>query len=227
MTIWKQAGEHPLKLTWDEPDVTTFLDQTALRAHLAIDGVALDPALDLWEQAAIDWAEDYMKRSIMAREHRWVLADFPRGYHRSSAHSMRAIQLPRGKTIRVNYIDYTLGGQQLRLFGPSASGSPTSEDFQEDLAGDGGGTIMPLRNRDWPSVDYDAVSPVVISFRAGWETAAAVPAAIKHAVMFAIDDMLENRGVQDLAPVAALAAQGKTLEFRESLLGYHRLIRVY
>jgi len=228
MTIWKQAGESPLKLTWDAPQTTSFLDQSVLRTHLAVDGSALDLAIELYEQAAIDWAEDYMHRSIMAREHRWVLADFPRGYHRSSAHSMRAITLPRGKTVRVNYIQYMLGGQYLTLFGPSASGSPPSDhQYQEDLHGDGGGTIMPLRNRDWPAVDYDAVSPVVISFRAGWETPAEVPAAIRHAVMFAIDDMLEVRGVKDLADLQGLAGQGKTLEFRESLLGNYRLIRIY
>lgn len=221
------SGTNPLKLTWDAPDKTTFLDQTTLRTHLAVDGTALDVAIELYEQAAINWAEDYMRRSIMAREHRWVLADFPRGHHRTSSHSMRSIVLPRGKTIRVNYIQYARGGQNLTLFGPSASGSPVSEDFQEDLTGDGGGTIMPLRNRDWPSVDYDSVNPVVISFRAGWEDASEVPAAIKHAVMFAIDDMLEVRGVKDLSDLQSLAAAGKTLEFRESLLGNYRVIRVY
>lgn len=222
------SGTNPLKLTWDNPETTSFLDQTVLKTHLAVDGSALDFAIEIYEQAAILWAEDYMRRSIMAREHRWVLSDFPRGHHRTSSHSMRSMQLPRGKTIRVNYIQYCRGGQYLNLFGPSASGSPPStSDFQEDLAGDGGGTIMPLRNRDWPSVDYDSVNPVVVSFRAGWETPSEVPAAIKHAVMFAIDDMLEVRGVKDIADLQQLAAVGKTVEFRESLLGYHRLIRIY
>lgn len=221
------SGLNPLKLTWDAPDTTSFLDQTVLRTHLAVDGSDLDFAIEVYEQAAIDWAEDYMKRSIMAREHRWVLSDFPRGHHRASSQSLRAIDLPRGKTIRVNYIQFSRGGQYFNLFGPSASGSPPSEDFQEDLTGDNGGTIMPLRNRDWPSVDYDSVNPVVVSFRAGWELASQVPASIKHAVMFAIDDMLEVRGVKDMADLQSLAAQGKTLEFRESLLGNNRLIRMY
>jgi hypothetical protein len=227
MTIANQPGEHPLKITWDQPDVTTFLDRETLRAHLATDGTALDLPIALYEQAAINWAENYMRRSIMAREHRWVLADFPRGYHRGDIRSMRAVNLPRGKTVRVNYIDYTLGGQALRFYGPSSGGSPPSTDFQEDLAGDMGGTIMPLRNRDWPAVDYDAINPVVISFRGGWETVEEVPASIKHAVMFAIDDMLEVRGVKDLTELQSLAAQGRTLEFRESLIGDYRIIRVY
>jgi hypothetical protein len=217
MTNWKQAGESPLRITWDPPDETTFLDEDILNTHLSVDTInGLDAAIELYEQAAINWAENYMRRSIMAREHRWVLADFPRGYHRSNAYSMRAITLPRGKTLAVNSVKYTLGGQEVTL-----------SSFQQDLAGDMGGTIMPLRNRDWPAVDYDAISPVVISFRAGWESSDDVPAAIKHAVMFAISDMLEVRGVKDLVDLQSLAGQGKTLEFRESLLGDYRIIRVY
>lgn len=227
MTSFKYLGPSPLGLSWGRPDVTTFLDQTALRVHLAIDGTALDPALTVYEQAAVTWAEDYMKRSIMAREHRWVLADFPRGYHRASAHSMRSLQLPRGQTIRVNNIEYTQNGAVRYMYGPSSSGSPPSEDFQEDLHSESGGTIMPLRSRDWPTVDYDAIAPVVVNFRAGWETAEEVPTPIVHAVMFAIDDMLEVRGTADLAQLASIAANGKTALFRESLIGYYRLIRIY
>jgi hypothetical protein len=218
-------GPNPLTLSWSRPDVTTFLDQTTLRAHLAIDGSALDALLVVYEQAAIDWAEDYMKRSIMAREHLWVLSDFPRLHYRS--YGRAPMQLPRGKTIRINSIDYFNAGVERHLYGPSTSGSPPSEDYQENLSSESGGFIMPARGRDWPSVDCDVISPVTVNFRAGWETADEVPAAIKHAVMFAIDDMLESRGTQDLAALGAIAANGKTSQFRESLLGYYRLIKVY
>lgn len=225
--MYHYNGIHPISLSMERPDVTTFLDQTTLRAHLAVDGSALDSTISLYEKAAVDWAENYMHRSIMARGHRWVLRDFPRGYHRDYSHGMRGIHLPRGKTIRVSSVDYSFNGAILQLFGPSASGSPPSEDFQEDLHSDSGGLLMPLRNRDWPSVDFDAVAPVVFNFRAGWETAEEVPPEIVHAVMFAIDDMLEVRGTADLQILQSIAANGRTLAVREALLGYHRLIRVY
>ena len=217
---------HPLSLVCQPPDVTTFLDQTALRAHLAIDGTALDPIVELYEKAAIAWAEDYMHRSIMAREHRWVLKDFPRGRGRFNNLHGEFI-LPRGKTIRVNSIEYVDGGGTHTLYGPSSSGSPPSEDFQEDLNDESGGRISPLRNRSWPNVDYDSIAPVVINFRAGWETAAEVPVSIHHALMFAIDDMLETRGTQDLVTLQSIAASGRTLDVRESLIGCYRILRIY
>lgn len=227
MTIASQPGENPLRLTWDPPDELTFLEDDLIQTHLSLDEVnGLGSMVELYEQAAINWAENYMRRSIMAREHRWVLADFPRGYHRASVHSLRAIQLPRGKTVRVNSIQYSRGGSTITLTGPSTS--PTAgSSYQEDLHGDMGGVILPLRNRDWPSVDYDVVNPVVINFRAGWEEPDDVPAAIKHAVLVAMSEMLEHRGLQDLASLQTVAAQGKTLEFRESLIGDYRIIRVY
>ena len=138
--------------------------------------------------AAIAWAEGEMKRSILARTHYWQLDEFPSSYN-------QAIYLPRGKTQSVKSIVYSSGGVLTTLRGPS-SGSPIGIDYQENLAGDSGGVLMPPRGSWWPWTDYDVPVPVTITFVAGW-TPQTVPADIKLALMTYIADALEMPGAAD------------------------------
>lgn len=226
--INRNLGMNPISLSVDAPSSPLFTAADEdLKKHLALDGDALDSLVfNAYVPAAVAWAEDYMHRTIMARSHRWVLRDFPRQwYHMNNG---QEIVLPRGKTIAVHDIEYSVGGSIRALYGPTSGGSPSEEvGFQEDLNSDSGGVLLPLRGRCWPSVDCDVPAPVVINFRAGYESPEDVPAVIRHAVMFAIDDMLEVRGITDLAVLQNIAATGSTFDARTALLAPYRLIRIY
>lgn len=192
------------------------VDMDALKIHLAVDGVDLDPVITIYLGAAIEWAEDYMKRSIMARDHRFTLRDFPR---RNWCRRSLEIKLPRGRTSRVDSVIYeSSSGTSVELHGPSG-GSP-GVDFQENLASDSGGIIAPLRGKCWPVVDCDSLAPVVINFRAGWETTAEVPQKIVHAIMLCCADLLEIRSTTDFISnsLVQVLSASKTAELRESLI---------
>lgn len=194
-----------------EPDPPISLDLA--RQHCAADeGNELDDLLELYIQAAVSWAEGAMHRAILARTHRWILRGFPRTVDQT-------IRLPRGRTQAIESIAYTSNGVVSTLTGPTSSTPGTG--YQEDLRGDSGGRLMPLRGETWPSVDCDVVSPVVITFTAGWTVADDVPADIKHAMLFAVSDALELRGTADLVTA------GRNFETRELLISGWRLPRMY
>lgn len=207
---------YPLSISGGARNTTSPLDFDLLKTHLGITNEDLDDLVTLWESVAVEWAEDYMQRAIMSRQFRFVIKDFPR--------CGSAIRLPMGKTISVDSLQYSDGGNTYTIYGPS-SGSPGSDGFQEDLNDDSGGLIMPNRNATWPSVDSDVPAPVVINFTSGWATVASVPVRIKHALMFTVADLLELRSNTDL--MAAVANNGAWLTTRQNLLADHRILRVY
>jgi uncharacterized phiE125 gp8 family phage protein len=176
-----------------------------------------DKLLQVYIGAAVSWAEGATHRTIFQRSHRWVLRDFPDCRYSD-------IRLPRGKASSVSGITYVAGGQTVTLRGPSA-GSPASADYQEDLTSDSGGVLMPPQGGTWPSVDYDAVAPVVVTFTAGWPPAA-VPSELQHAILFAVEDMYDMRGQNDFDPSMVTAA-GPKFSARESLISSYRLTRWY
>lgn len=203
----------PVRLEVAELDSSPLpIDLDLVKEHLAVDGDDSDALILQLTLAAIRWAEGTMRRTIYAREHTWVLRDFPRdGYGE--------IRLPRGKTQSVASIAYSSGGQTFTLTGPS-SGSPGGDDYQEDLRGGNGGVLMPPRSQSWPSTDLDVPAPVVITFTAGY-LAAEVPADIVHGLLFAISDAFELRGTGDFTVF------GRNFETREILLSPYRLKRWY
>jgi uncharacterized phiE125 gp8 family phage protein len=188
------------------------VDLDLLKSHCAIDGTEFDALLTTYLFGAVAWAENAMHRTIFARTHRWVLRSFP-------LDGSQEIRLPRGKTQSIESIQYSVNGSTVTLTGPS-SGSPAGTGYQEDLSGDDGGVLMPVRGSSWPSADEDAVAPVVVNFTAGW-SAAEVPSDILHALLFAVSDAYEMRGEADVASV------GRNLTVREILISAYRLHRWY
>ena len=188
------------------------LSLTLVKQHVAEDSTDNDELLELYTIAAIEWAEGSMHRTIYSRSHTWVLKDFPRGADQS-------IRLPRGKTQSVESVAYVNGGTTTTLTGPS-SGSPAGTGFQEDLRGNDGGVILPNRGSVWPSVDDDAVAPVVITFTAGW-LSSEIPSDIMHGLLFSVSDAFELRGTGDFTVF------GRNFETREILISPYRLKRWY
>lgn len=191
----------------DEPEDLP-LDLETLKTDLRISSDSLDDVImQQYIPDAVEWAEGVMRRSIIARPHRWIVSEFPCG-------DDPTIYLPRGKIQSVTSIVYSYNGATTTLRGPS-SGSPVGTDYQEDLRGHQG-RIMPNRGESWPSVDDDVPAPVVITFNAGWP-AASVPADIKRALTASIFGAMELDGLLTIK-------SGFDAEFREKLLSGWRIL---
>lgn len=190
----------------DAPDDLP-LDLETLKTDLRISSDELDDVIvSQYVPDAVEWAEGVMRRSIVARAHRWILAEFP-------CDADQTIYLPRGKVQSVTSIAYSNGGAITTLRGAS-SGSPVGSDYQEDLRGPVG-RLLPNRGASWPSVDIDVPSPIVITFTAGWP-ATSVPPDLKRALTASVSDAMEAKGLikgGDFDP-----------DFREKLLSAWRIL---
>lgn len=191
-----------------------FIDEDYIKAHLHIDFGDDDEYLQFAVRAGIEWAENATQRTIARRGHTLVLKCFPESCYQS-------IWLPRGRTVSIERIAYSLNGVELELTGPSSS--PPGDDYQEDLRGDSGALIMPARGGVWPSHDYDVPAPVVIEFTAGW-SASELPPALLQAVLLAVSDCYDLRGSADYA-AANLVDRGASLLVRQALISPYLLSR--
>lgn len=210
----------PLRLDIDplpEGSPEWLIDEALTKKHCRVDFADENTGLIVYQRAAIRWAENATHRTIIRREHRWVLKEFPVGKD-------QCIRLPRGKTVSVDSIQYYNNGTAYDLTGPS-SGSPAGTDYQEDLRGDDGGVLLPPRGGSWPSVDADVPAPVTITFTAGWP-AGEIPEELLSAILFATADGWDIRNSADVS-AASLAEQGKWLAVRRSLVSGWALHRWY
>jgi len=198
----------PIALEVEESS-SLILDQDLLKAHCAVDGDSLDDLLAAYEAAAIAWAEGEMHRTLLARSHSFTVTDFPR-------FGRQEVLLPNGLCQAITGVQYSSNGN-----------IETLSDYRSELGSENGGRLYPPRGTSWPSVDLDAPAPVVFNYTAGWETAAAIPANIKHALMFAVEDMLDVRGVTDLAALMAIAASGRTFDTRSALISRYVINIIY
>lgn len=70
----------------------------------------------------------------------------------------------------------------------------TSTYYQTDLSTlDAPARIKPAANQVWPSTYEDKYGAVVITFQAGYTTAASVPATIKHEICMLVAEWFKNR----------------------------------
>lgn len=205
----------PLRLDIDKLSIDGSpwaIDEALVKTHCRIDFDDDDANLQAYVESAVLWAENFTHRTIIRREHRWTLAEFPYD-------GRLAIRLPRGKCSAVSGIVYSLNGAATTLRGPTSS--PVGTDWQEDLTADAGGVLMPPRGASWPSADIDVPAPVVFDFTAGYD-AAEIPADLLNAVLMACADAWDIRGSGDSIDMA-----GKRLQSRESLASSYMLPRIY
>jgi uncharacterized phiE125 gp8 family phage protein len=187
----------------DIPLDLALLKQDLRIAHDDLDEVIMQQYIP----DAVSWAEGAMRRSIVAREHRWILDSFPCG-------ADQTVYLPRGRVQSLTSIVYSSAGQLITLRGPS-SGSPIGTDYQEDLRGHQG-RVMPNRGGTWPSVDVDVPSPILITFTAGWNVED-VPADIKRALTASVFGAMELDGL-------LTTKSGFDADFREKLISAWRIL---
>lgn len=158
------------------------IDLATLKVALKIDHDSFDALIQNQHlPAAIVRAETFMRRAVMSRTHRWIISELPCGYDQT-------LYLPRGKVSAVSKIEVSVGGVIETLRG-ATSGSPAGTDYQEDLRGDRA-RLMPARGETWPSADCDVVSPVVVTFTAGYAVGS-VPEEIIAGIISAVGEALD------------------------------------
>lgn len=151
-----------------------------MRDHLTLEIDADDAYLEQLIAAARGHAESLTNRKIMDTVVQMVVPDFP----------IKQIELPFGATISVTSIAYvdTAGATQTLL------GSASPAVFQSDLTDDEGAVLWPLKGTDWPGVDTDDISPVTVTWVAGYGTDSEdVPAALRHAIKLQVAEWYEAR----------------------------------
>ena len=176
------------RVTAPATEPVTLADAKAyLRLEDSSPANADDAALATMISAAVEWAEGFTRRALITQTWAYTLPAFPVG----------AVELPLGRCLGVQSVAYvTDAGAVATLAGPSSSPAATV-GFREDLNSDQGGQVMPLWGGDWPSTRDDEPSAVTITYRAGYGNAAAVPAAIRQAILYRVADLYEHRGSQD------------------------------
>ena len=193
-------------ISWDA-DTTRPITLGLVKSFLGLLEDDYDDLLtDIHIPAAVQWAEGVMRRSILAKTHRWTMTQFP--YWQPFS-----FQLPRGKTQSITSIKYTAANATVTWTGPSSTVPGTN--YREDLGGDAGANVFPAFAGYWPTVDYYAPQPVLVTFVAGW-LPAQVPAQIKHAIARYCGDALAVVGATDIT-------QSSDLEAKDALLMPWRL----
>jgi uncharacterized phiE125 gp8 family phage protein len=201
----------PVRLDIDPLDGSPLpIDLELIKQHLSIDYDDQDALIEQFTLAAIEAFEGTTHRTLIQREHRWVLASFPFSYK-------LGIWLPRGKTVAVEQIEYVTGGETTTLTGPTST--PAGSDFQEDLRGNDGGCLLPPQGESWPGVDIDAVAPVTVTFTAGWEAASMPPDALQ-AILWYIRTSLDDARTDPMKTEA-------NMRVFEAMVSGFRLSRFY
>ncbi len=163
------------------------VDLASVKSHLRIDIPDDDVLLGTYIATATRTCEEHTRRAFMLQTWRLTLDDLPDGElnsHISPAVEGWDILLPRPpyvSGITISYKD-TSGATQSLVSGT---------DFLV-LGDDEPCRIALPYGKSWPDV-YSQPGSVVVSYVAGYATAAAVPDPIKQAICFLVGHYYENR----------------------------------
>lgn len=167
---------------------------TELKAQLRIDGSTEDAILAIYLQAAREWAESYTRRAFITQTWTLWLDNFPFGRSPKwwdgvvDAHintlneGARDIVLPRPKLQSVTH---------LKTYGDDNTAT-TFTGYIVDAASESGRIVL-KNSETWPT-NLRAGNAIEIEFVCGYGAAAAVPMAIKTAILQVATKLYECRG---------------------------------
>lgn len=189
------------------------------KLHLRVDDDMLDddPLITMLIGAARRYAEMYCARSFITQQWRLVLDAFPGGNLMGVPAGIpyglpgNAILLERGPVASVDSIAYTA------MDGSTATMPAT--DWVADLSGSLA-RITPRFGKIWP-IPLPQIGSVRVQFTAGYgDTAAKVPAGIRHWILLRTATLYENR------EEVAILNRGKVdpLPFVDGLLDPYRAV---
>ena len=127
-------------------------------------------------KAATFAVEKRLNRQIMPATWTLTLDGFPSG----------AIQIDKPPVSAISSVAYTDTAGDAQTW--------SSAYYQTDLStNDGPARILPAEGYSWPNTQADTYGTVVVTFTAGYATAALVPLTIKHAIAFLVAHWWRNR----------------------------------
>lgn len=167
----------PLSLRQIIPPSSEPVSVPEVKALLRIETNEEDGVLADMISAAREDVEIALRRQLLTATLVLALDDFPTGLH-------GVICLPRPPIQSVTHIRYLDSGAVLQTLDSAA--------YQVDTISEPG-RIWLADGQTWPSVYTHQLNAVLVTYVAGWPSAFAVPAAIRHAIKLRVGDLYEHR----------------------------------
>lgn len=121
------------------------------------------------------WCENYQERQYLTATWKLYFEAFPE--------EIEIRKLPVQSITSIQYVDTNGDTQTL-----------ATADYQTDFASeDHPARIKPAYGEVWPSTRSDTYQAVIVTFKAGWTSAANVSATIKHAILLLVSHWNEMR----------------------------------
>lgn len=157
--------------------------------HLRVEEDADTMYVERLITAAREWVEMYLGRALVTQTWDLALDEFPED----------EIELRKGRLASVTSITYydTAGAQQ----------TLATSAYQVDDASVPG-RVLPAPDTTWPDTQVDRVNAVRVRFVAGYGGAAAVPQAIKAAMLLLIGHLYERREQSIVGTIVAELPMG-------------------
>lgn len=149
------------------------------KTHLRIDANDQDAYINGLIAVAVELAQVQAGRQFCTATLTLKLASFPADNSR--------IELPRPPLARVTSITYKDGAGTTQTLAANTDYEVVTDEVK--------GFVAPCYGETWPSTCGGA-EDVTIIYVAGYGTAAAVPAAVKHAIKLILGDLYANREAQ-------------------------------
>lgn len=146
------------------------------KAHLRVTESDDDTYITTLTEAAREYCENYVKRQFVTATYTLTMDAFPL--------SGGAIQIPRPPLQSVTSITYT------DTAGDGQTWSST--EYSVDAPGAWVGRVVEANSESYPST-LDELASVVVTFVAGYGAAAAVPSALKQAILILVSHWYCNR----------------------------------
>lgn len=154
---------------------------TDVQSHLRAPVDGEDAALiEAYVQAAREAVENETGRALMPQTWQLRLSDFPA--------DNGAIYIPLPPLVSVTSIAITNADGDAETISGSLYQVETPSGPRAQA-----GYILPASGEDWPTVQEDTIGAVRVTFSAGYTNAAAVPAALRAAILLIVGELYENR----------------------------------
>lgn len=154
---------------------------TEVQAHIRAPVDGSDATLiEAYVQAAREAVENETGRALMPQTWQLRLSEFPadRG----------AISIPLPPLVSVTSIAITNADGEAETISGALYQVETPSGPRAQA-----GYIVPASGEDWPTVQSDTLGAVRVTFSAGYASAAAVPAALRAAILLIVGELYEHR----------------------------------
>jgi len=152
------------------------------KSHLRVDISTDDTLIGTYITAATQYVELHLRRALITQTHELVLDGWP---------GKGRISLPLAPLISVTSVTVTDNAGSAAVFSIS--------NYIVDTAGEPGAVVL-KSTASWPATVLQEVNGIKVRFVAGYGAAAAVPDAIKQAILLAVGSMYEHREDVQVSP---------------------------